>query len=136
MKTLEQIFTNNQKVLPELINKAQQLSRLDKLFLSFFSDQTLAKHCHLANLTDKEALVVADSSVWVMKLRYAIPDILKSVKTQPEFKGLKKIRYSVSLVGQTLAEETKVQKNKLSADNEKLWKKALEQLKLNLSNRK
>ena len=96
MKTLGQILSCKHNILPKLVDKAQQLSKFDRLFRSFF-DAALARHCHLAELTATEAVVVADSSAWAMRLRYAIPDILKNVKTQPEFKELKKIRYCVSI---------------------------------------
>jgi len=122
MKTLGQIFFHQNDVLPELINKAKQLSKLDQLFRSFL-DASLARHCHLANLSETEMLVVADNSSWATRLRYAIPDILKNIKTQPEFKDLKKIRYCLS-AEQSLSSPKK-EKPKLSSVNEKLWKDAL-----------
>lgn len=126
MKTLGQIFSHNRNILPELVGKAQKLSQIDKLFRSFL-DASLAQHCHLADISVTEAVVITDSSAWAMRLRYAIPDILKNVKTQPEFKNLKKIRYSVS-PNQNLPTPKKV-KVKISAESEKLWKEVLEQLR-------
>ena len=41
-------------------------------------------------------MIIVDSAAWATNLRYAIPDIIKTLRTQPEFKNLQNIRYHVS----------------------------------------
>ncbi len=41
-------------------------------------------------------VVIVDNASWATNLRYAIPDIIKTLRTQPEFKGLQSIHYHIS----------------------------------------
>lgn len=86
-------------LLPKLVAKARRLQEVDQLLRSFL-DHEMAQHCVLADVKNNskgklEALLIADNAAWATRLRYAIPELLKNVRTQPEFKELKKIRYGV-----------------------------------------
>jgi hypothetical protein len=71
------------------------------------------------------AVVVTNAS-WATKLRYAIPDIIKNLRTQPEFKTITVIRYYINQQTQPLKSRKKL--TKLSPDNEILWKGTLARL--------
>jgi|GEM_PF-6609443 len=50
MRTLKQILNKGNTVLPNLVQKIQQLQELDKLLRNFIADAELAKHCQLAQI--------------------------------------------------------------------------------------
>jgi hypothetical protein len=127
MKTIEQVLAKAEhNVLLDVIAKTQELQHLHNLFCRFISPDLIA-HCHLAKLEDNKLHVVVDSAVWGARLRYAIPDILKNLKLQPEFKKVEKIQYHIDV--ETIAPTSKFSKNKLSDANEQLWRQAIADLK-------
>ena len=127
MKTLEQILAKSEhNVLFDVIAKTQELQHLHNLFCRFLSPD-LAVHCHLAKREESKLHVVVDSAVWGARLRYAIPDILKSLQLQPEFKGVDKIQYHIDV--ESIAPTSKFSKNRLSDVNEQLWRQVMSDLK-------
>lgn len=129
MKTLEQILAKAKRdILPEIIAKTHELKRLQDLFYRFLSAD-LIDHCKLAKIEDGKLHVVVDSAVWAARLRYAIPDIVKNLKLQPEFKDIGKIQYHIDM--EATAPTRKLQKNKLSDVNEKLWRQTMLGLRTN-----
>lgn len=93
MQTISQIINRNSK-LEELIAKAKELQQLNQIFCSAL-ETSLSKHCHLSKIKGSELVVTVDSSAWATRLRYAIPEIIKNIRTQPEFKDIEKIKYTV-----------------------------------------
>jgi hypothetical protein len=142
MKSLQQILDKNKSLLPQLMQKTRYLQTLDKL-LRTFMEHELAKHCRLAEIKDgKEMVIIAENAAWATRLRYAIPEILKNINTQPEFKTIKKIRYRIktevegplntnpaSTLINTFGAAAPRQKHKISPQNEELWQTTLKQLK-------
>jgi|WetSurMetagenome_2_1015567.scaffolds.fasta_scaffold33069_4 hypothetical protein len=94
MKLVSHFLQDKKSPLAKIIAKAQELQYLNKIFAATLEGD-LAKHCFITNLIDTQIHITADSSAWATKLRYATPEILKSINTQPEFKNIKKIKYSI-----------------------------------------
>jgi len=124
MKNICAILAGNPD-FQKLITKAHQLTQLNRLFKSLL-DPNLAKHCNLAKLEKDQMTVIADNSAWATKLRFSIPDILKNLRIQPEFKMVKTIKFSVATA------ETKtpnLAKQKHSTKSAELWKETIKTLK-------
>jgi hypothetical protein len=93
MQPIDHIIKNNPK-LNKLVSLAQELKKLDPLFQAMLPRE-LRKHCHLTKI-EKNALTVAiDAASWATKFRYVIPDLLKDLRTQPEFHQVEKIYHHV-----------------------------------------
>ena len=93
-KTLAEIITDPRSRLGRLINRAQQLVQITHLFRTAAGSE-LAQHCSVGYFDGTTLSLVADSAAWATQLRFAIPDLIKTLKVQPEFKSLEKIRYSL-----------------------------------------
>ncbi len=130
MKTIGAILENNKSSLGKLLAKCQVNHSLATLFTSVI-DSSLAKYCKVANYHRGELTLVVANAAWATKVRYAVPDIIKTLRTQPEFKDIKKIYYSV--VNQRTSKISKLnqprQRPALSKENEFFWRKTMEQLK-------
>lgn len=126
---MKQIFNVNstKNRITGLVAKAKQLEKLNADFKKFV-DQNLATHCFIAKLEDDELTIVIDSAIWATKVRMAIPEILKDLQCQPEFKKIRKINYCVS---SKIADfkVAKLNKTPISSENAKLWQETLEFLK-------
>ena len=126
---IKQILTSNSSIRTLILQNAN-IRHLDKIFKSFL-DPILAKHCHLAHIKEDQgqmiALVAIDSPTWATRLKYEIPDIIKNLTTQTEFKNLAKINYSIK--EQEDKPEIKNQKQHLSPENEKRWQEIRNKLK-------
>lgn len=94
METIGEILKKNTQ-LTKLLNKSQSTKRLEYVFHSML-DSNLARHCQLTNISGSTLNVVVTNSSWATKLHYSIPDIIKGLRTQPEFKDISSIRYSIS----------------------------------------
>lgn len=109
----------------KLVEKANQLTQLNRLFKSLI-DPNLAKHCNLAKLEKDQLSVIADNAAWATKLRFSIPDILKNLRIQPEFKMLKTIKF---LVATAKMETSPSIKPKHAPKNAELWAETIRSLK-------
>jgi len=133
---LGQLLSNDPR-LSKMLDKAHGLSKLSNLFANLLSSD-LRNHCQLAKIENDELTVMVDGSIWASKLRYAIPDILKDLRTQPEFKSIKKIIYRVSASQSavSLLEKTKTSKPEFSKENAALLKQLKEKLSKKCTNLK
>jgi hypothetical protein len=142
MKTLSQILSAKRSHISELLAISNELRRLDQMLHVFMDDKALARHCHLAklDLEKKKIFLTVDNSSWATKLHYAIPDILKSINVQPEFKCVKSVQYSIVSpdieINAKYKNKCKVRKNKISRENEQLWRETLQILKMRLLEKK
>ncbi|CAL7960735.1 conserved hypothetical protein [Gammaproteobacteria bacterium] len=127
MKTIGEILGKNNSPLAKLIKKNQDTRNLASVFQSML-DASLAKNCQFANLEGSVVNVTVKNAAWATRIRYAIPDMLKNLRTQPEFRMITSIRYFVDRP--THAANPKKKKTaKLSSDNEVLWQETLARLK-------
>jgi hypothetical protein len=131
MKTIGDILEKNSS-LKKLVKKTQTTKNLAAIFYSML-DSDFAKNCHFANFRDSVLTITVTNAAWATKLRYAIPDIIKNLCTQLEFKKLVTIRYVINQ--QKYPIKTKKIQTKLSHGNELLWQETLDSLKKNTKNR-
>lgn len=131
MKTIDNILGKS-SVLQNLLSKTKELQYLNKIF-AFCLERNLAKHCRIAKIdTENRTLhVVVDNPTWATKLRYTIPDILKNLKTQPEFKNIKNISYSVIQVENQHLTPAKQNKIQIPFEIKQKWDKFYAELKAN-----
>lgn len=109
---VEQLLHNNSR-LSKLIDQTAKLKKQSFIFQGMLGAEFKA-HCQLAKIDAEQLVVVVDSSVWAMKFRYAIPDLLKDLKTQLEFKKITKIRYQIATSAKEVLPTKKVKINKMS----------------------
>lgn len=116
MRTIEQLFHNSSR-FSKMIDETIKLKKLSFVFQSMLSDE-FKNHCRLARIENTEMIVIVDNSVWAMKFRYLIPDLLKNLRTQIEFKKIKSIRYQI-------ASSSNVMLDKISSETERKNKMVL-----------
>jgi hypothetical protein len=137
MDNLGQIISKNQH-LNELKQKNVHIKYLDKIFKTCL-DESLAKNCYLANIGESNEennkqnkskitlLVAVTNQAFATRLRYAIPDILKNLKTHSEFQNVTDITYTLNIREEK--QEFKPIKKPLSPENEKRWRELLAKLR-------
>jgi len=122
--SIKQILTDN-KILTKLIKKTSSLQNLNRLFQEILNND-LSKHCQIAQKTKNLLVIIVDNAAWATNLRYAIPDIIKTLRTQPEFKNLQNIRYHISRYSMPPTASPQ-QKNSTDMQNARMLKELAEQ---------
>jgi len=84
--------------------------------------------CKLAKIENGRALVIIDSSAWASKFRYAIPDLLKNLRVQPEFQNLKEIRYQITAQPFSKKAKNNAPNAKLSEKNAELLRRTAKKI--------
>lgn len=126
MKTINNILKKDDSNLKKLIKKALSSENLSHVFKTSV-DQNLAKYCQFANYKKSTLTLIVTNSSWATKLRFAIPDIIKTLQVNPEFNDISKIKYVIAPNELKTARKSKT--IKLTGENEKLWKKTVNELK-------
>jgi hypothetical protein len=126
MKTIGEILEKNNSIFTKLIKKTKDTKDLAAVFQSVL-DANLTKNCQFAKLEDSVITSAVKNAAWATRIRYAIPDMLKNLRTQPEFKKITSIRYFVGHPT-TNATTPKKKTTKLSSTNEVLWQETLAKL--------
>ena len=93
-RSFAEIITDQNSRLGRLIHHAKQLEKMTELFRTVL-DTDLTKHCNVTAFDGKNLALIVDSAAWGTRLRYAIPDMIKTLKFQPEFQKIEKINYRV-----------------------------------------
>jgi len=127
MKTIGEILEKNNSIFTKLIKKTKDTKDLAAVFQSVL-DANLTKNCQFAKLEDSVITIAVKNAAWATRIRYAIPDMLKNLRTQPEFKKITSIRYFVVVHPTTHATALKKKTTKLSSTNEVLWQETLAKL--------
>lgn len=128
MKTITEIFEKSDSPLAKLLSKTKTSQNLEPVF-HMMLDENLAKHCKIASYDGSKLAVMVTNTSWATRLRYAIPDIIKNLKIQPEFKTITSIRYNVEQRPTSSIKKILVNKPLMSKENEISWKKAIADLK-------
>lgn len=126
MKTIGEILEKNNSIFTNLIKKTKNTKDLAAVFQGML-DANLTKNCQFAKLEDSVITIAVKNAAWATRIRYAIPDMLKNLRTQPEFKKITSIRYFV-VHPTTHATALKKKITKLSSTNEILWQETLAKL--------
>ena len=113
------------KNLHHLVDQAIKCKHLNQLWKSLL-EPNLAKHCDLGKLEKDLLTVIAHNASWATKLRYAAPDILKTLHTQPEFAKVKKLKFLVATAVNKIPSAVTHQRSTKNAD---LWRETMQALK-------
>lgn len=114
-KTLNELVGTQLNSLGCIKEKILQLQRLNAIWQQYI-DNIIAQHCKIANYREGILIIVADSSVWSMRLRYLIPDLLIKLRNHPEFRSLKNIEWFIKPTEETPTKTTQ-SLLKLSSNN-------------------
>lgn len=98
MKSFSQLMTNPSGVLCRLLQHSQTLNRLEKILRGSLPTP-LNQHCYLANLREKTLVVYTDSSLWAIRLRLIVPDLLHGWQQNAFIPAIEKIEVKVSPSG-------------------------------------
>lgn len=130
MKTIAEILhKDNNKIFTKLITKNQNLILLSGIFNSVI-DSSIAKNCSLASIEGQIMSIAVKNAAWANRVRYYLPEMLKNLRTQPEFHMIISIKYFVER--QFTAPTTKKPAiNKISSQNEAMWHKTIARLRDN-----
>lgn len=128
MKTISEILKTKDSHLTKLINKTKNSQNLE-LILRMALDLNLKKYCYFANYKKSILTIIVTNISIATRLRYTIPELIKNLRAQPEFKNITKIRYTVAPTLRTEITKSKNKCQKLSPNNKILWQKILTNLK-------
>ncbi|EKD94595.1 MAG: hypothetical protein ACD_26C00023G0001 [uncultured bacterium] len=127
--TIGDVLQRGNTIFAKIMRKNRDNKTLSLIFKSIL-DPELVKNCKFAGIENSTANIVVNNAAWATKVRYSLPEILKNLQTQPEFKDITNIRYSINKYNATTALKKKnVNVCKMSKENEILWRKTIERIK-------
>ncbi len=80
--------------LGQLLQKAENLRHLNESLQNWLP-KDLALQTQVSHIEDGILVMVANSSAWATRLRFETPKLLKTLRQDPEFCGLKSIKVKV-----------------------------------------
>ncbi len=89
------ILTQTDSMLGKLLEKAKQLTELDKLIKGYLGPK-LAEHCQVCNLRNGRLVIMTQKAVYATRLKYEIPELLARLREREGFQGLIGIDCKVS----------------------------------------
>jgi len=131
MKIIGDILKKASPNLASLIKKSDKLKNLSFILYTVL-DSTIASNCHFANYNNSELTIIVKNSSWKTRVRFAVPEIIKQLRVQPEFKNLAKIKCYIekSDLSSTRMEHNKsIAKTKISLSNSILLRKTILDIK-------
>jgi Uncharacterized protein conserved in bacteria len=127
MKTITEIIASGGCSVAKLVKKCEGSAKLKQVFQSII-EQDLSKYCEFAKYENSTLSVEIANSAWATKFRYLTADLIKQLRSQPEFHELKKIRYFVKKHQDPIVAPT-IKKTSLTESNQRLWQQTLTDLK-------
>lgn len=91
--SLTELFTTS-PILSKLVKKVDQLTKLNRTILAQL-DPDLAKHCRVTSCREGILTLTTSSPVWGHTLRFSEIELLSTLRSYPEWCGLKAVRTSV-----------------------------------------
>ncbi len=91
--SVNEIFTHS-PLLCEIVKKVNQLSKLNRAVQQKL-DPELANQCRIANYRDNILILTTPSQAVGHKLRFAASDLLTTLRTEPDWCGLRSIKIQV-----------------------------------------
>ncbi|MFA6408824.1 MAG: DUF721 domain-containing protein [Gammaproteobacteria bacterium] len=120
-------YLHNSSKLSNVFDALERLEKQNFVFKNILGPE-LAMRCKLAKIENGRALVIIDSSAWASKFRYAIPDLLKNLRVQPEFQNLKEIRYQITAQPFSKKAKNNAPNAKLSEKNAELLRRTAKKI--------
>ncbi len=93
-RSVAKILSRRGSALNSLLEHAQYLQQLTQALRDSL-DARLAAHVTVANLREQTAVITTDTPVWLTRLRYQAPTILRSLKTLPGLQKLQKVQFKI-----------------------------------------
>lgn len=94
-KPVQALLSDKTGLWASLRDKLKHLERLNQLWQTHL-DSVIAQHCRVANLRENILVIEVDSSVWVTRLRYLIPTLLKQLRGYRELHRLEAIEWYIN----------------------------------------
>jgi hypothetical protein len=94
-RRLNYLFAKQSSQLSALIEHAKHLNRLTKT-LRELTPEPLSRHIAVGNISAAKLTLIADSPVWLAKLRYYVPEILKPFCNQTGLPQFRDVRFRVN----------------------------------------
>lgn len=115
--TIHQFLHEDNKTLGALFKRLQQLKIWNAaLRESLGPDALVANHCQIVNLKDNQLIVIADSPLWLTRIRFFIPQLLPKLRTYPDLQSIKAMCCKVHPSYQPHSERKKRAPQKISAE--------------------
>ena len=93
-RTIAGILAASDSGLQALFSRANRLHALSQTLQQALGEP-LGAHVALVNLRDDTAIVAADSSAWLIQLRYQAPMVLNILRQQTGLESLRKVQIKV-----------------------------------------
>jgi hypothetical protein len=90
---------DGKKDLSHIIDKARWLDQVNTQIAQVIAqlEPTLKAHCHVVKLTQSSLTLAVDNNIWLTRLRYITPTLLKQLTKTVTFQHLKKIHWQIHL---------------------------------------
>jgi hypothetical protein len=102
--TVSELFTTS-PILSELMKKVEQLTKLNRTVVAQL-DPELAKHCRVTNCREGILTLTTSSPAWGHTLRFSEIELLSTLRSYPEWCGLKAVRTFVRPLEVSYSSET------------------------------
>lgn len=116
------------KMLGVLFTQLNQLKQWNTWLRDSLSDESLAKHCHVVNLKGTSLIVIADSAHWVTRLRFHIPDLIKTLRQYPGLQDIRAICCKPQPYHTIVIKKKKKPQQRLSTNTAELLKKSAQKI--------
>lgn len=83
------------KALGSIITKVEQLQAWNSYLRNSLEEETLRDHCQIVSILDSTLIIVADSSAWLTRLRFFLPELLPRLRQYPSLAHIKTISCKV-----------------------------------------
>ncbi len=94
MKTLNQLFDNPQSDLQQMLQKAQQIERLQR-FLQPFLPEPIRAECTIANYQLTQLKILVSNASVATTVRFLVPQLLSHLHSKPHWQFFQDISISI-----------------------------------------
>lgn len=112
---------------PHLLTHVRELQHLQTIFAQVVKPE-LADYCYLIKYKDGKLKIGADAAAWAARLRFDAPELIRLLRTYPEFEHLQEIICKVRPKSETLT-HCVLAKPQISSQNIKLIQETASHIK-------
>jgi len=92
------ILSGSSTKMHYVLNKSKQIAELNAQVIPKL-DEDMQAHCRVANFNQGVLVIEVDSGAWAMRLRYAIPDLLRRLRSEDKLFSVSSIKSFVGKNG-------------------------------------
>jgi hypothetical protein len=96
-QTITDIIGNGENDLAKILRRAQALNGLNE-FIHEMLPPNLKERCSVANIRNKQLIILAESATWATLLRYEQGKILANLHQHPKYKVIESIKVKIAPV--------------------------------------